>query len=169
MKTTICTCGKTVTYKTNRPKRCKACREKHEASFQFKKRKPQRSKKEATLQRVLNDLLPDAEYIDNGYYSWLQSPKNSPLQLDRYYPDLKLGFEFNGRQHYEFNRYMHKDEDAFEYLRACDRKKAKDCRRHGVTLITVKYNKVITREYILARLKEAGVLSDIKAQTKVVV
>ncbi|WP_422661684.1 hypothetical protein ACK8P5_26540 (plasmid) [Paenibacillus sp. EC2-1] len=166
-KTTICIeCGESVTYKTNRPKRCDRCRDIKESSFQHKKRKPQRSKKEAKLQEVLNDLLPAAEYIDNGYYSWLISPKGSPLQLDRYYPTFKIGFEFNGRQHYEFNPYMHKDRAAFDYLQSCDRRKQKGCDKRGVTLITIKYNKIITRDYILTRLKEAGVMSIIRQHIK---
>lgn len=166
MKTTTCDCGREISYTTNKPKRCERCREKREAQFQYKARRPQRSKKEATLQKVLNEIMPDAEYIDNGYYSWLKSPKGSPLQLDRYYPTLKLAFEFNGRQHYEFNRYMHKDMEAFEYLQTCDRKKKKDCAKNGVTLITIKYNKVITKEYLVTRLTEAGVISNIRAKTR---
>jgi hypothetical protein len=155
-------CGKTVTYNTNKPNRCQACKEKREKKFTYQQRKPQRSKKEGLMQQILNQLLPDAEYIDNGYYSWLESPRGASLQLDRYYPELKLAFEFNGRQHYEFNRYMHKDYKAFEYLQECDKKKRKDCKKHGVTLITIKYNKIITEEYLLKRLKHAGVNCDTK-------
>ncbi len=168
MKYTTCTeCGNRVGYTTNRPKRCTACKEEREKKFTYKKRKPQRSKKEGLMQKVLDELLPDAEYIDNGYYSWMRSPRGACLQLDRYYPDLNLGFEMNGRQHYEFNRYMHKDEEAFEYLQECDRRKRKECKRNGVTLITIKYNKTITKEYLVKRFRQAGILSDIKKQTTV--
>jgi hypothetical protein len=160
-------CGKTVTYRTNKPKRCRSCKEQREARFTYKKRKPSRSKKEGLMQKVLNELLPDAEFIDNGYYSWLESPRGSQLQLDRYYPGLKLAFEFNGRQHYEFNRYMHKDQKAFEYLQECDDKKRRDCKKHGVTLISIKYNKTITKEYMLKRFKQAGVISDIRRETRI--
>lgn len=160
-------CGKKVTYTTNKPKRCPKCKERREDKFSYKKRKPQRSKKEGLMQHVLNELLPEAEFVDNGYYSWLVSPRGASLQLDRFYPDLNIAFEFNGRQHYEFNRYMHKDQEAFEYLQECDAKKRKDCKRRGVTLITIKYNKTITKEYMLKRFKQAGVISDIRRQTKV--
>lgn len=117
------------------------------------------------MQDLLNIILPEADYIDNGYYSWMLSPKGSPLQLDRYYPDLKLAFEYNGRQHYEYNSYMHKDEAAFEYLQRCDLKKRRDCRRKGITLITVKYTKKVTSEYLLKRLYESDVLNDISRKT----
>lgn len=166
MKETKCIeCGKTVKYKTNKPKRCSACKEKRLCRFQYRKRKPQKSKKEGIMQRELDKLLPDAEYIDNGYYSWMRSPKGAPLQLDRYYPELKLAFEFNGRQHYEYNPYMHKDREAFEYLQRCDRKKRRECKRHGIHLITIKYTKTITKEYLIRRLQEEGILEEIKRKT----
>lgn len=168
MKETSCVeCGKTVTYTTNRPKRCASCKAKREENFTYKRRNPQRSKKEGLMQQVLNKLLPNAEYIDNGYYSWLASPRGATLQLDRYYPELKLAFEFNGRQHYEFNRYMHKDQKAFEYLQECDSKKRRECKRNGVTLITIKYNKAITKEYLVKRFKQSGIHADIKRETRI--
>lgn len=119
------------------------------------------------MQEVLNEIMPDADYIDNGYYSWLLSPKDAPLQLDRFYPELNLAFEFNGRQHYEFNPYMHKNQEAFEYLQRCDRKKRRDCRRRGVKLITIKYTKKITKEYLIRRFKEEKILLDLKNKTTI--
>lgn len=116
---------------------------------------------------TLNNILPEADYIDNGYYSWLHSPKGSPLQLDRYYPDLNIAFEYNGRQHYEFNPYMHKNRAAFEYLRKCDLAKRRECKERGVTLITIKYTKRITKEYLLNRLEQLDLLEYIKEQTLV--
>lgn len=166
MKETKCNeCGKTVKYSTNKPKRCQACKEERQSKFQFRPKKPQRSKKEGIMQQELDKLMPDAEYIDNGYYSWMRSPKDAPLQLDRYYPELKIAFEFNGRQHYEYNPYMHKNREAFEYLQRCDRKKRRECRRQGIHLITIKYTKTITKDYLIRRFQEEGLLERIKSET----
>lgn len=166
MKKTTCTdCGNEVFYKTNKPKRCATCREKREMRFKHRKKKLIRSKKEGEMQRVLNQLFPHEDYIDNGYYSWLMSPKGAPLQLDRYYPRLKLAFEFNGQQHYKYNPYMHQSIEAFQYLQKCDAKKKKDCKRKGVHLITIKYTKKITKEYIIKRLDQAGILDEIEGKT----
>lgn len=166
MKVTLCEdCGSTVSYKTNKPKRCNACKEKREAKFIHKKRNPIRSKKEGQMQDILNVMLPEADYVDNGYYSWMLSPKGAPLQLDRYYPSLRLAFEYNGRQHYEYNSYMHKNEAAFEYLQRCDLRKRKECKRRGITLISIKYTKKITSEYLLGRLDNAGILDTILRKT----
>lgn len=160
MKVTVCeTCKSKVSYTTNKPKLCPKCRAKKEARFSKSKAttKSFRSKKEGQMQKVLNELMPNAVYVDNGYYSWMLSPKGSPLQLDRYYPDLKVAFEYNGRQHYEYNSYMHRNVEAFEYLQKCDIKKRRECRRQGIKLITIKYTKEITPEYLIGRLEEAGI------------
>lgn len=97
MKATICEkCQETVQYTTNKPKLCKSCRAEKEERFSARRKnasKPFRSKKEGLMQKLLNDILPDDDYIDNGYYSWLISPKGAPLQLDRFYPELNIAFE----------------------------------------------------------------------------
>lgn len=161
MKATTCEkCNADVQYTTNKPKLCKECRAEKEARFKKGKTKPFRSKKEGQMQHILNDILPEEEYIDNGYYSWMLSPKGAPLQLDRFYPDLNVAFEYNGRQHYEYNSYMHTSREAFEYLRKCDVRKKRECRRKGITLISIKYTKEITKEYLINRLKENGVIID---------
>ena len=163
MKATICEkCNADVQYTTNKPKLCKSCRAEKEARFAKAKKgkttKPFRSKKEGQMQKLLNEILPDEDYIDNGYYSWMMSPKNSPLQLDRFYPNLGVAFEYNGRQHYEYNAYMHSSREAFEYLRKCDVRKKRECRKTGIALITIKYTKEITKEYLINRLRENGVV-----------
>lgn len=170
MKTATCVeCNRSITYTTNKPKRCKSCKTDREKRFaSYKRKAPSKSKKEGLMQQRLNKILPEADYIDNGYYSWLLSPKGAPLQLDRYYPDLKVAFEFNGRQHYEYNPYMHETEENFRYLQRCDIKKRRECKKRGVTLITIKYTKKITDDYLIKRLEQEGVISDIEQQTMVV-
>lgn len=168
MKTTICEeCKNTVEYKTKKPKLCPKCKKGKPKFYKKPKVPPQRSKKEAKMQYLLNSILPEAEYIDNGYYSWLLSPKKAPMQIDRLYPRLKLGFEFNGRQHYEFNAYMHQTQEAFEYLQTCDRLKNKLLKQLGYKLITIKYDKKITKGYLVRRLEEEGLMEDLKKKTKV--
>ena len=168
MKITTCEdCKATAQYKTKKPKLCAACRKKKPKFYRKPKVPPQRSKKEAKMQYILNSILPEAEYIDNGYYSWLLSPKNAPMQIDRLYPRLKLGFEFNGRQHYEYNPYMHQTKEAFEYLQECDRRKNKLLKKLGYKLITIKYDKKITKGYLIRRLEEEGVMNEVKSKTLV--
>lgn len=104
--------------------------------------------------KVLDDMY-DAEYINNGYYSWLKSPRGAPMQLDRYYPDLKLAFEHHGNQHFQYNKYYHKSKSQFNYLQECDRLKAELCKAHGIQLVVIDYRDKITPELINQRLKES--------------
>jgi hypothetical protein len=119
------------------------------------------------MQKLLNDIFPEAEYIDNGYYSFLLSPKGSPMQFDRYYPDLKLAFEMNGRQHYTFNQYLHQTKEAFEYLQQCDRLKAKLAKKRGIHLVAIKYDRELSHGYLIRRLREEGILDELKKRTVV--
>lgn len=160
-------CGGSIEYATKKPKYCKLCRKSKPKVYKRSKRIPSRSKNEALMQKLLNEILPEAEYIDNGYYSWLLSPKQSPMQIDRLYPRLKLGFEYDGRQHYEYNAYMHKNKEAFEYLQQCDKLKTKLLEDLGYTLIRIRYDKKLTKGYLVRRLKEEGLLDGIKRKTRV--
>lgn len=62
-----------------------------------------------------------------------------PLEIDCYNDDLKLGVEYNGRQHYAFTKGMHKTQDAFQTQRYRDEMKQRLCDANRVVLITVPY------------------------------
>lgn len=141
-------CQKAVIYRTKLPKYCKNCQPKSSR----KHKHYGRSKLESTTMKILNEILPDAEYIDNGYYSWLISPKGSPLQLDRFYPELKIAVEVQGQQHIIYQPYIHKTKADFEYLQKCDKLKAALCKRKGIRLIPVLYNMIINKENLLTLL-----------------
>ncbi len=173
-KVTTCTdCNRTIPYKNKKPKHCQVCRAKHKKPYRKRTRKqstsnvPHRSKKEATVQRVLNDLLPIAGCIDNGYYSWLLSPCKFPIQLDRYYPELGFAIEVQGQQHYKYSTYFHATEEAFKYLQECDKLKVKLCQQRSIKLIHIRYDRTITKEYLIRRLTDEGIMDNIRAMTEV--
>lgn len=160
-------CGTDLIYKTKKPKLCSAHKLANAKPNKKPKTIPTKSKKEGQMQYLLNKIMPEAVYIDNGFYSFLPSPKDHPMQMDRYYPDLKLAFEFQGKQHYQFNSYMHSSKESFEYLKTCDALKAKLLKQRGIRLITIKYDKEITLGYLVRRLKEEGILDDLRQKTTV--
>ena len=89
-KTKPCaSCGKPVPYTTKPIKYCANCRKPTKKRY---KHKAKGSNGERGLFALLDKFIR-ADYVNNGYYSFLRSPKGAPLQLDRYYPDLKLAFE----------------------------------------------------------------------------
>lgn len=62
------------------------------------------------------------------------------LEIDVYNPDLRLGVEYNGRQHYEFHSHFHQSSrDRFQNQQYRDLIKKQLCDEHGIRLIIVPY------------------------------
>lgn len=151
-------CKTNVPYKTKRPKRCKSCKRKHDESqgyfFKGNRPKEKNTKGEKELFAVLDKMLPKESFINHGFYSFIRSPKNSPLQLDRFYPNIRLAFEMNGRTHYEYEEYIHGTYESFLYYQKCDQKKREVCEKQGISLISIDYNEPMTQTAILEKIEE---------------
>lgn len=151
-KITKCTvCGGPIEYKTKKPTKCKGCIAAGQAPVKYRPHKTKWAK-ESEMFKILKELLPDAETIINGYYSWLLSPKEEPLQLDWYCPEFKIGAEYNGAQHYSFNKYFHKTKKRFEYQKLCDSTKADLCCKKGVTLLEIRFDEKLSPLLIASKL-----------------
>ena len=71
---------------------------------------------------------------------FLKNPKTGyNLELDGYNENLKLAFEYNGIQHYKFEKYFHDTEEDFKIQREHDEFKYKKCVELGITLISIPY------------------------------
>jgi hypothetical protein len=161
-------CGTQIKYATKIPKWCVKCKRKQPKVYRTKKTIPKRSKQEQIMQYALNKVLPDALCIDGGYYSILRSPKGYPMQLDRFYPDLSLAFEYDGQQHAAYNAFIHKTQAAFDYLQECDRLKDTLCKKMGIRLIRIPHDKKLSPEVMLQTIIQAGLIDEIRVKTKVV-
>lgn len=65
---------------------------------------------------------------------------NSPLELDIYNKELNLAIEYNGSQHYVFNKMMHNNsKDRFQNQQYRDYIKKNLCKENGIDLIIVPY------------------------------
>ena len=82
------------------------------------------------------------------------------LQLDGYAPKLKLAFEYNGKQHYDERYYFHTNR-SFVELQKRDRRKKMLCKKLGIRLIIIPYNRVKTNEqlltFIVKELERSGI------------
>jgi hypothetical protein len=82
------------------------------------------------------------QYLFNRYFpksKHLINPETGAgLELDGYDEELKLAFEYNGRQHYEKVGYWQTDEE-FESQKNRDRIKAELCQKSGINLIIIPY------------------------------
>ena len=70
---------------------------------------------------------------------WLINPvTNSPLELDNYNEDLRIAVEYNGEQHYKYNKFMHGDsKEKFQNQQYRDLIKQDLCKKNNVHLIIV--------------------------------
>lgn len=83
---------------------------------------------------------------------------NFNLELDCYCPEIKLGCEYNGRQHYEYTPYFHKNKEAFHNQKYRDYMKRNLCNNNNIQLIEVPYT-VKTQDienFIVKKLKSFG-------------
>ena len=70
----------------------------------------------------------------------LRNPEtNRNLELDGYNEDLKIAFEYNGKQHYVYPNAFHKTEQQFDNQLRRDAFKLDKCDEHGIYLITIPY------------------------------
>ncbi|MBL4898137.1 MAG: hypothetical protein JKX76_00685 [Colwellia sp.] len=100
-----------------------------------------------------NSIRPD--FLKNP----VTGNKNN-LEIDCYDENLKLGVEYNGRQHYEYTPYFHKNKQEFLNQKYRDELKRRMCKDNGVNLIeipyTVKPNKI--QGYIMKEIESLGYL-----------
>lgn len=90
---------------------------------------------------------------------FLRSPKtNCPLELDGYNEELKMAFEYNGRQHYEFPNHCHKTIEEFHIQQENDRYKEARCRELDIHLIVIPYTVKDLDTFIREELQSRGVL-----------
>lgn len=77
------------------------------------------------------------------------------LFIDIYLPGLRLGFEYDGVQHFKFNPHFHGTHDNFVKAQKRDYEKDDRCQELGVTLIRVAYNEDISVELVQEKIEEA--------------
>lgn len=90
---------------------------------------------EKLMKSFLDIILVGEQYIDNCRPEWLINDRtNKRMEIDRFYPELSLAFEYNGRQHYRFSEKYHKDENEFKEQQYRDLRKIHICQEKGIQL-----------------------------------
>lgn len=123
-----------------------------------KKKKPKINKSEnfcrMTVEKLFNKPFPSIRP------NWLNNQKTQRnMELDMYNDNMKLAFEYQGIQHYEFNKFFHKSLDDFEKQKDHDKVKKEICKNNGVTLIDVPYHikKEKMKDYIINECKKNNI------------
>jgi len=106
-------------------------------------------KGETELAHLVRSVFPDAcrQYSPK----WLRGQ-----HLDVYVPSYKLGFEYQGEQHYGPVAYF-KGEEGYKRTRERDIRKKEACRQAGVVLIEWKYDEPIFKDQLIERLTQVGI------------
>lgn len=120
---------------------------------------PRESKGETECRRILEYLFKRP--FGKERPDFLRNPVtggNQNLELDCYNRELRLAVEYNGRQHYEYIPFFHRNKDAFTNQKYRDELKSRMCRDNGVTLIFVPYTIKLEgiKEYLEKELRKAG-------------
>ena len=100
---------------------------------------------ETRLKKLLDAELPNEPCVDNCRPNWLKNPATGAnLELDRYYPFLKIGIEYNGQQH-------RKKIGGEQWER--DKLKRHLCAKQGVVRL-VFYWRELNRATVAAKIKD---------------
>jgi len=117
----------------------------------------QSSRKEEICRKVLEEIygLPFPKVRPD----FLKNPETGRnLELDGYCHQLRLGFEFNGAQHYVYPNNFHKSTEEFLHQVHRDNFKYKFCKRQGIHLIVVPQDIPASqiRDFIMSQLPQKG-------------
>ncbi|MDX2093059.1 MAG: hypothetical protein SFX73_34775 [Kofleriaceae bacterium] len=102
---------------------------------------------ETVLFRVVEALVAPREVIHHYRGKELEG-----LELDVWIPELKVGIEYQGEQHYAAIKHWGGDEGLAK-RQSNDRRKRALCKRLGFTLIEFRFDEELTEAAVFSRLK----------------
>lgn len=116
---------------------------------------PKCSKGEAECRRVLENIF-NVEFPNVRPHFMRNAVTGENLELDMYNKSLNLACEYNGQQHYKFNKWMHKNSSNFQNQKYRDIMKRDLCKKYGINLIEVPYTVKINdiESFLINRLKK---------------
>jgi hypothetical protein len=103
---------------------------------------------EIELYNFIKELLLNERVIHQARTLWLK-----PQTLDIYIPNLKIGVEYQGIQHFEPVDYFG-GEKAFKKTKELDERKLKICNQNNITLIYFLYTEEINKLLIKKRFRK---------------
>jgi len=104
---------------------------------------------ETVLFQIIESLFPNDEVIFHSKPSWLNG-----LEIDVFVPERKIGFEYQGKQHY-YPIPVWGGNEAFEKLKERDALKLDLCKANGVRLIIIDYTEALSEETVIKRINSS--------------
>jgi len=98
---------------------------------------------EINIQKLIDYKLIKTNEINYRFprtkKEWLKNKKGNLLELDGLCEELKLAFEYNGIQHYEFHPFFHRVIEDFYEDQEHDKIKKEKLNEHNIVLFTIPY------------------------------
>lgn len=124
---------------------------------QKKMRFTRESKGEKECRRVMEKIFMRA-FPNKRPEFLLNTVTGKPLEIDCCNMELNLGVEYNGKQHYQYVKGMHKNYESFRIQQYRDEMKNRKCEEIGFKLITVPYKIPVEsiENYLIEELRKLG-------------
>ena len=104
-------------------------------------------------------VLEDIKAAFPHYRITIEHHLGSRLFLDIFMPDISIGVEVNGVQHYKFVPFFHGSQIKFEEYKFLDKKKVRLCNEQGIGLYVVKHDEAFDTddfmEFVFMHLKNS--------------
>lgn len=116
---------------------------------------------EALVGSILKRIFPEHTFVKvrPDFLKYPETRRN--LELDFYCKELGVAIEYDGRQHYEYVPFFHKNnQENFVKQKQRDAFKRDACSRYGITLIEIPYtvHKEDLYNYITLKLVMAKII-----------
>lgn len=109
---------------------------------------------ETMMFRIVEDIFEDYECERHCRPNFLEG-----LEIDIYVPELKLGFEYNGIQHYKPVEHWG-GEESLKKQQMRDKRKQQLCDQNDVKLIIIKYDEQLSKDLILSKIPVEYLVED---------
>lgn len=109
---------------------------------------------ETMMFRIVEDIFEDYECERHCRPNFLEG-----LEIDIYIPELKLGFEYNGIQHYKPVDHWG-GEESLKKQQERDKRKQQLCNQNDVELIVIKYSEQLSKDLILSKIPVEYLVED---------
>lgn len=109
-------------------------------------------KNEIELTKIIESYYGVSNVVTSYHPKWAISPRQVLYEYDIFIKNKDILVEYNGRQHYEFTPFFHKNERNFRKQQQRDAHKVKLAKKNGGTLIIFRYDEPMFKDYVLNKL-----------------
>ncbi len=100
-----------------------------------------RSRYHVLAREIISEVFNGYNILEEVKLPGSRDPaKKSVLYLDFFIPNIKIGVEVHGEQHYKYVPFFHKSKAGFLQAQTRDRIKVEWCELNSIELIVLKYD-----------------------------